>query len=238
MFTIAYHWALRNLLRLTAAAALLALSGVMAAYNAGGFLARGLPLLAALAIITEALAFVMAVNAEGAFRGGKWLKGLACLAILVGCEAFDAAGSHMAWDADQAPRIERERQHAQDALDARRAALQIEIARVPLPDPADMARRQQEARATWEMATATARRQLDALPLIAEVQPPFSSETVWWFLGFIGFAKALGLWAIGMSVGAGAAKAVSETNVVQMPDRSQVGRILNSFRKDREAITA
>lgn len=234
---VLYEWVQRNLLRLVAAAALLALSGVMAAYNAGGFLARGLPLLAALAIITEALAFVMAVNAEGAFRGGKWLKGLACLAILVGCEAFNAAGSHMAWDADQAPRMQREQEHAQAALDARRAGLQLEIARVPLPDPADMARRQQEARATWEMATATARRQLDALPLIAEVQPPFSPETVWWFLVFIGFAKGLGLWAVGMSVGAGVAKAVSEANVVKLTP-SDFGRGLVGNRRDRQATPA
>lgn len=216
---VLYDWTKRNALRLIAAGALLALSGVMAAYNAGGFLARGLPLLAALAVITEALAFVMAVNAEGAFRRGTWLKGLACIAILIGCEAFNAAGSHMAWDADQAPRLMRDQHAAQAALDARRAGLQLEIARVPLPDPADMARRQQEARATWEMATATARRQLDALPLVAEVAPPFRAEVVWGFLAFLGFAKALGLWSVGMSVGA-AAKAA---NVVEFnPGRELV----------------
>lgn len=209
---VLYDWAKRNALRLIAAAALLALSGVMAAYNAGGFLARGLPLLAALAIITEALAFVMAVNAEGAFRRGTWLKGLACVVVLIGCEAFNAAGSHMAWDADQAPKLARDQQAAQAALDARRAALQLEIARVPLPDPTDMARRQQEARATWEMATAASRRQLDALPLVAEVAPPFAPEIVWGFLAFLGFAKSFGLWAIGMSVGAASSASANVFN--------------------------
>jgi hypothetical protein len=196
------NWLARNALRIVAAAALVALSGVMAAYNAGGFVARGLPLLAALAIITEALAFVMAVQVEAAARSRCYLKALACFAILAGSEAYNAAGSHMAWDADQAPRLRAEQEHAQAALDQRRASLQMEIARVPLPDPSAISRRQAEARATWEAATATARRQLDALPLVAEVAPPFPAVVVWTFLGFLGFAKALGLWAVGMSVGA------------------------------------
>jgi hypothetical protein len=196
------NWLARNALRIVAAAALVALSGVMAAYNAGGFVARGLPLLAALAIITEALAFVMAVQAEAAARSRCYLKALACFAILAGSEAFNSAGSHMAWDADQAPRLRAEQEHAQAALDQRRASLQMEIARVPLPDPSAISRRQAEARATWEAATATARRQLDALPLVAEVAPPFPAAVVWTFLGFLGFAKATGLYALGFSVGA------------------------------------
>lgn len=225
MWKLAYEWAKRNLLRLVAAAALLALSVVMAAYNAEGFLMRGLPLLAALAIITEALAFVMAVNAEGAFRAGTWLKGAACVTVLIGCEAFNAAGSHLRWDADQAPQMVQEQQAAQRALDARRAALQVEIAAVPLPDPEHGPQRQAAEQRTWEAATATARRQLDALPLVAVVQPAFAPEVVWGFLAFLGFSKSLGLWAVGMSVGASRREQPTAATVVNFnPGRELVNK--------------
>ena len=238
----------RHFLRFVAAVALAGLSAQLATFNASGWHSRGLDLLAVLAVITEALAFVMAVCVEGA---GKWYKALACALILIGCESFNAAGSHMAWDASQAPRLEATRNGAQASLDASRQALlqtiaeaQARIDRVPLPTQDTFAVRQREQRTMWEAATADDRQtkaraqaSLDQMPVIAaEPAPIFAPEVVWAFLIFLGFAKSLGLWAIGLSV----AKQRSETakpfgkNVVQL-DPSEAGRALVAQRRDRKA---
>ena len=237
------HW-----LRIIAAVALAGLSAQLAVFNSAGWHTRGLDLLAVLAVITEALAFVMAVCVEGS---GRWHKATVCALILVGCEAYNAAGSHMAWNDSQAPRLEATRNGAQASLDASRQALlqtiadaQARIDRVPLPDQTTFARRQIEQRTMWEAATADDRRtkeraqtSLDALPVVAaEPAPIFDDRTVWAFLAFLGFAKSLGLWAIGLSV----AKQRNEVNrsspnVVQLPNASDAGRALVAMRRDRQA---
>lgn len=218
----AWNWLLRNGLRIVAAGALLALSLVLAAYNSEGWMARALPLLAALAVLTEVLAFVMAVIADGAARSRQWLKLAICALLLIGCEAFNAAGSHMRWEADMALRQDGDRKAAQEALDRTRAALQSELAQVNarIDGAASEARggpqTTAEDRLTWETRTADdrARRtalqgRLDALPVVADVPPPFPPEVVWGFLAFLGFAKCLGLFAVGMTVGASASNVVS-----------------------------
>jgi hypothetical protein len=128
----------RHSVRGVAAVALAGLTITLAVLNSGGWHDRGLDLLATLAVITEALAFVMAVCVEGSSR---WYKAAVCVLILIGCEVFNAAGSHMAWEASQASRLEAQQNTAQATLDASRAALlqtvadaQARIALVPLPD--------------------------------------------------------------------------------------------------------
>ncbi len=239
----------RHFLRAIAGLALAGLTVQLATFNAGGWHDRGLDLLAVLALITEALAFVMAVCVEGA---GKWYKALACALILIGCESFNAAGSHIAWDASQAPRMQAQRNEAQSSLDASRAALlqtiaaaQTRIDRVPLPAQDTFAVRQAEQRTMWEAATADdratktrAQAQLDVLPVVvAEPAPIFAPEIVWAFLIFLGFAKSLGLWAIGMSVAKQRnedSKGNDSTNVVPI-DASEAGRRLVAMRRDRLA---
>lgn len=237
----------RHFLRLVAAVALAGLTVQLAVFNAGGWHDRGLDLLAMLAVITEALAFVMAVCVEGASR---WHKALACALILIGCEAFNAAGSHTAWEASQAPRLEAARNASQEELDVSRRALlqtiadaQARIDRVPLPDQSTFTSRQESQRAMWEAATADdratkarAQAQLDAMPVVAvEPDPLFPEWIVWSFLAFLGFAKSLGLWAIGLSV----AKQRDEEqrkdsgNVVTL-DPSEAGRRLVAMRRDRQ----
>ncbi len=237
------HW-----LRIIAGLALAGLSVQLAVFNSHGWLDRGLPLLAVLAVITEALAFVMAVCVEGS---GRWYKALVCALILIGCESFNAAGSDMAWNSSQQPRLEHQRNAVQTALDASRAALlqtiaeaQARIDRVPLPSQDTFAVRQREQRTMWEAATADDRQtkqraqaSLDQMPVVAaEPAPIFAPEIVWAFLVFLGFAKSLGLWAIGLSV----AKQRNETskpfgkNVVQL-DASDAGRALVAMRRDRVA---
>lgn len=216
-FYLLLSWLQRNGLRIVAALALLALSGVLAAYNADGWIARGLALLAGLALITEALAFVMAVIADGAARSRQWLKLTICILLLVGAEAFNAAGSHMAWEADMAPRLSADRTAAQAALDRTRAELQTELAlvnaRIEAVAPASRGGPQttEAERLTWETRTADDRarrtalqRRLDGMPVVADVSPIFPEWIVWGFLAFLGFAKACGLYAVGMTVGAGA----------------------------------
>lgn len=234
----------RHLLRLVAAAALAGLSCQLAVFNAGGWHDRGLDLLAVLAVITEALAFVMAVCVEGA---GRWYKAVICALILVGCEIFNAAGTHEAWNASQAPHFVTEQRAAQAALDARLAALrqtiadaQTRIDRVPAPVPTDVSRRQAEARQTWETLTAgdretkaRAQAALDASPVVAAAPDPiFADWMVWAFLGFLGFAKSLGLFGIGMSV----AKTQSRAPVAEVVefDASLAGRRLVAMRRDRQ----
>ncbi len=238
-------WVQRNGLRIVAALALLALSGVLAAYNANGWLAKGLALLATLALITEALAFVMAVIADGAARSRQWLKLAICVLILFGAEAFNAAGSHMAWEADIAPKLDADRRTAQAALDHTRSTLQTELAEVNSRIPAPPAQRggpqtTEADLATWRAATADDRTRrtalqarLDALPIVAEVEPPFSPGVVWGFLIFLGFAKAFGLFAVGMTVGAKSQG--SGSNVVEF-DASEAARRLVGRRKDRQAV--
>ncbi len=233
----------RNGLRLVAAGALLALCAVLAVYNAGGWAARGLPLLAALAGITEALAFVMAVIADGAARSRQWLKLLISILLLMGAEAFNAAGSHMAWEADMSAKLAADRAEAQASIDRTRAALQTELGEVnariaAVEPPARGGPHTTEAdRLTWEARTADDRarrnalqQRLDAMPIVAEVKPIFPEEIVWGFLGFLGFAKALGLFAVGMTVGV-----AGRRGVVVGLDASEAGRHLVGLRRDRRA---
>lgn len=246
--TTLFSFIQRHFLRFIAAVALALLTVQLATFNANGWHTRELDLLAVLAVITEALAFVMAVCVEGA---GKWYKALACALILIGCESFNAAGSHMAWDTSQAPRLEATHNAEQSALDASRHVLQqtivdaqARIDRVPLPLRDTFAVRQSEQRTMWEAATADdratkqrAQALLDSMPVVAaEPAPIFAPWIVWAFLVFLGFAKSLGLWAIGLSV----AKQRSEIskphlkNVVQL-DPSDAGRALVAMRRDRIA---
>lgn len=236
----------RHFLRTIAGVALAGLSVQLATFNATGWMARGLPLLATLAIITEALAFVMAVCVEGANR---WHKALACALILIGAEAFNAMGSDMAWNATQQPRLEATRNAAQSALDASRQALlqtiaeaQARIDRVPLPSQDTFAVRQREQRTMWEAATADDRQtkqraqaSLDQMPVVAaEPAPLFAPQVVWAFLIFLGFAKSLGLWAIGLSVAKQRNEGKRAANVVAL-DPSEAGRALVARRRDRLA---
>lgn len=239
----------RHFLRGVAAVALAGLSAQLAFFNSLGWHDRGLDLLAVLAVITEALAFVMAVCVEGS---GRWYKAAACALILIGSEAFNAAGSHEAWEASQAPHLEAQRNEAQASLDASRSALLLTIAaaqaridRVPLPAQDTFAVRQREQRTMWEAATsddretkARAQAQLDALPVVAAEAPPvFADWIVWSFLAFLGFAKSLGLWAIGMRVARTHEEERSRPPFVgvNVIDASAAGRRLVSLRRDRQA---
>lgn len=201
------------------AVALAGLTALLAWYNAAGWLDRGFPLLAALAVATEAIAFLMAVCAELAWgRGGGRLVRIArvacCLVILIGCEAFNAAGTHEAWDATMAKRAETLTKPQRDAIVADEARLakaiaeaQARIDAVPLPDLSGGPMNDAQAIAAWEALTASDRaekarneaalRDLDRT--VTEPEAPFDSGVVWVFLMFLGFVKVAGLWAIGVA---------------------------------------
>jgi hypothetical protein len=243
----------RHGLRIVAAVALAGLSIELAVFNAHGWLAKGLELLAVLALITEALAFVMAVCVEGSDR---WYKAVICAAILIGCEAFNAAGSHQAWELSQAPKMQAGREAAQADIDARIGALRDNIATaqqridaVPKPVQDTFTSRQETQMAFWLEATAAdraakerAQAVLDAINPVAETpKAMFDDRIVWGFLAFLGFAKSLGLFAIGMSVAKPSrqAKPVSAKPIVvggTDVDASAAGRALVARRRDRQAV--
>jgi hypothetical protein len=194
------------------AAALAGLTVLLALYNAAGWLDRQFPLLAALAIATEAIAFLMAVCAELAWgRGGHWLVRLArvgcCLIILAGCEFFNAAGSHEAWRGTMAERAETLTKPQRDALQNEEARLnaavraaQADIESTPQPDLSGGPLNDAQAIAAWEAVTAPNRQALAASEAalngldrrIEQPGEPFPAEIVWAFLAFLGFVKATG----------------------------------------------
>lgn len=207
------------LLTALGAAALAGLTALLAWYNAAGWLDRQFPLLAALAVTTEAIAFLMAVCAELAWgRGGHWLVRLArvacCLTILAGCEAFNAAGSHEAWRGTMAERAETLTEPQRNALQNEEARLSaaVTLARagieaVQQPDLSGGPLNDSQAIAAWEAITAPNRQALAAAEAalngldreIEQPEEPFSAEIVWAFLAFLGFVKVAGLWAIGVA---------------------------------------
>lgn len=207
------------LLTALGAVALAGLTAMLAWYNAAGWLDRQFPLLAALAVATEAIAFLMAVCAELAWgRGGHWLTRCArvacCLIILAGCEAFNAAGSHEAWRgtmAEWAETLTKPRRDAIQIEEARLTATVTEarsaIAAIAQPDLSGGPLNDAQAIAAWNALTAPNRQALadaeaalNGLDRTVE-QPaePFPAEIVWAFLAFLGFVKVAGLWAIGVA---------------------------------------
>ncbi len=223
------------------AVSLAALTGLLAWYNAAGWINRQLPLLGALAITTECIAFLMAVCAELAWgRGGHWivrtLRMVCCILILAGCETFNAAGSHEAWSGTMAERAETLTAPQRDALAAEEARLnatitsaQAQIDAVPTPDLSGGPLNDAQAIAAWEAVTASSRQAKAAAEAalngldreIEQPAEPFSPTAVWLFLAFLGFVKIAGLWAIGVAVFR--KEHVEETvvpvggNVVQLP---------------------
>lgn len=201
------------------AAALAGLTALLALYNAAGWLDRQFPLLAALAVTTEAIAFLMAVCAELAWgRGGHWLVRVArvacCLIILAGSEAFNAAGSHEAWRGTMERRAETLTEPQRNALqneEARLSAAVVEaragIEAVQQPDLSGGPLNDAQAIAAWEALTAPNRQALAAAEAalngldreIEHPEAPFPAEIVWAFLAFLGFVKVAGLWAIGVA---------------------------------------
>jgi hypothetical protein len=236
-----------------AAVALASLTAALAFFNAAGWLDRQLPLLAALAVITEVIAFTMAVSAELAWgRSTHWLVRIArvacCLLILAGCEAFNAAGSHEAWRQTVAKRAETLTAPQRNAITAQEARLtlaitdaQARIDAVPLPDLSGGPQNDAQAIAAWQALTASDRtvkseneaalRSLDRT--VEEPEAPFSESVVWAFLTFLGFTKVSGLWAIGVAVfrreDEAPAGNAEETNIVSFPTgeaRKQAARAL------------
>lgn len=201
------------------AVALAGLTALLAWYNAAGWLDRQFPLLAALAVATEAIAFLMAVCAELAWgRGGHWRVRAArvacCLIILAGCEAFNAAGSHEAWRGTMAERAEtltepqRYAIHAEEVrLTATVAEAQARIDAIPQPDLSGGPQNDAQAIAAWEAVTGPARAAKAAAEAalngldreIEQPGEPFPEGAVWAFLTFLGFVKVTGLWAIGIA---------------------------------------
>lgn len=202
------------------AISLAGLTGLLAWYNAAGWLARDLPLLSALAVTTEAIAFLMAICAELAWgRGGSILvrsiRMACCVAILIGCEAFNAAGSHEAWNQTMTERAETLTKPQRDAIAAEETRLtamiesaQRQIDAVPQPDLSGGPLNDAQAIAAWTALTATHREakasaeaMLNSLDrTIDQPEEPFSAGAVWAFLTFLGFVKISGLWAIGVAV--------------------------------------
>lgn len=241
----------RNFIRAIAALFLLGLTICLAVFNVAAWLGAGLIILAILAAFFEGIGFVFAVLVEDAIRQRRFDRALICLGILIGSAAFNCVGGHRAWDDAMAPRQEADQHAAQEALDARRAELQLaisradaEIARVPMPAADAMTGRQQEARETWQLMTAapSARREaaeasLSALPVVAEAAPPFAPEIVWGFLAFLEFAKALGLYAIGMVAApkrAGIKMTSFDAAAAADFDISEAARRLVAMRRDRQ----
>lgn len=239
-------------LRLFAALALAALTLALACFNVQGWLAAQLALLAILAACFEAIGFVFAVLTEDAARAGRWDRAAVCFLILVGAAAFNTVGGHRAWEESQRPQAEADQRAAQRGLDARRAELQLaaaraqaEIDRAPMPRPEQTPQRQAEARATWELATAEPRRRqaqaeatLARLPVVAAAPAPaFGPRLTWGFLAFLEVAKALGLWAIGISSAAAPARQPQAWKLGGL-DASEAARRLVAMRRDRQPLPA
>lgn len=239
--------------RAFAGATLAGLTLSLAVFNVMGWLASGLIILAILAAFFEALGFVFAVLVEDAVKAGRFDRALVALAILLGCAAFNTVGGHRAWDASMADRQAADQGAAQAALDARRGELlstaaraQAEVDRVPMPRPDAYTGRQEAARETWEVLTAAARDRkaqaeatLAGLPVVAEIAPPFDERLTWGFLAFLELAKALGLWAIGMSAKvAPARQRPAERQGNGAWDASEAARRLVAMRRDRAPLAA
>lgn len=247
-----FSWTARHGLRALAAFALAALTLSLAAFNVQGWLAEDLALLATLALCFEVIGFVFAVLTEDAARAGRFDRALVCFVILAGSAGFNTVGGHRAWEASMRPRQEAAARASQAALDASRAALLAELAEVNARIPAAPQGRggPQTAgadRETWLAATAEdrARRgqlqgRLDGLAIVAAPAPAFDERLVWGFLAFLEIAKALGLWAIGLSA---RAQNVSGANKASAPaaspsgrgwDASEAARRLVAMRRDRQ----
>lgn len=202
------------------AVALAGLTALLAWYNAAGWLDRQFPLLAALAVATEAIAFLMAVCAELAWgRGGHLAVRIArvacCLIILAGCEVFNAAGSHEAWRGTMAERAETLTEPQRNAIQAEESRLRAAISEaqqridaIPQPECSGLGPQTCNSRtAVWSALTEPHREAKAAAEIalngldrtIEEPAAPFSEEAVWAFLTFLGFVKAAGLWAIGIA---------------------------------------
>lgn len=245
-------WLQHHGLRAFAAMALAALTIALAFFNVAGWLTEGLLLLAILAACFEAIGFVFAVLTEDAARARRFDRAAICLCILVGSALFNTVGGHRAWEASMRPREEEARRTQQAALDAERRELQAaiaaaaaEIERVPLPRPDAYTGRQEAALATWREATsaprqrqAAAQGRLDTLAVIASPAPEFDERTVWAFLAFLEFAKALGLWAIGMNAKLPARTKLPAGATVSSFDASEAARRLVGLRRDRQPAAA
>lgn len=235
-------------IRTTAALGLVGLTIALGVFNVRAWWADGLYILAVLAAFFELIGLVFAVMVEDAVRAKRFDRAFVALAILAGCAAFNTVGGHRAWEAAMRPRMETETNAAQAALDRRRGELQLaaaraqeQIDRVPMPVADSYTSRQREARETWEMLTSDARArrdalqaQLDRLPVVAEVAPPFRQELVWAFLTFLEVCKALGLWSLGLIAARNAAagpKLVVDNDAF---DASEAARRLVAMRKDRQ----
>lgn len=223
------------------AVALATLTGLLAWYNAAGWAERQLPLLAALAVTTEAIAFLMAVCAELAWgrsssKAVRYARMVCCILILIGCETFNAAGTHEAWDLTMAERAETLTQPQRDAIAAEEARLtavvqeaQDQIDSVARPDLSGGPLNDAQAIAAWEALTAPSRQAKAAAEqallglnrTIEQPEEPFAPGAVWAFLAFLGFVKVAGLWAIGVAVFRKeepvAQEVVSGGNVVHLP---------------------
>lgn len=254
MLSTLVTWVTRHGLRAVAALALAALTFTLGCFNVHGWWVENLQLLATLAACFEVIGFVFAVLTEDAVRRGRFDRALVCFLILTGAAAFNTVGGHRAWEASMGPRQDAVRRHAQADLDKHRAELLLtsaradaEIARVPLPDPAETPQRQAEARATWSMATtaprqrkAAAETELAGLPVVAAPPAEFPDWLVWSFLGFLEVAKALGLWAIGMNPAVAPALRVVRRQEDETAEHaeawsaSEVGRRLVGLRRDRQ----
>lgn len=250
-------WGRDHGLKAFAACTLAGLTLALAVFNIHGWLAAGLVILAILAGFFEALGFVFAVMVEDAVRARRPDRALVAFAILLGCAAFNTVGGHRAWDASMAERQAADRAAAQSALDARRGELlstaaraQAEVDRVPLPAVNSYTGRQDAARETWELATRDARERkaqaesaLAALPVVAEVAPPFDERLTWGFLAFLELAKALGLWAIGMTAAPrharpGRAGGAIRSGSGAIWNASEAARRLVAMRRDRSPLPA
>lgn len=239
----------RHGLRFLAALSLLGLTAALAWFNVTGWVGEGLTILAILAAFFEAIGFIFACLVEDAVRQRRFDRAFVAVLILVGAAAFNTVGGHRAWEASMQARVDADRQASQAALDQRRGELQLaisraqaEIDRVPMPDPNERTGRQEQARATWAMATADARTRkaqaeaaLTAMPVVAEPAPPFPVWLTWGFLGFLEVAKALGLWAIGMTSAPMQRRAPrSEEKPADTEfDASEAARRLVAMRRDR-----
>lgn len=204
---------MQNYIRLGAGASLLLLMIGLGAFNVANWLREGFVILAVVALCSELIGFVMAIMVEIAILARRWLAAGVCGLILLVCAGFNVVGAERAWDASMHQHLEAARLEAQAALDATRAEQRQKLADAErrvrsydylLPDAETLRARQAGMQAAWERATAqaqadaaSAQRELDRLPVVAEVAPPFATWQVQVGFGMAELIKALGLWACG-----------------------------------------
>lgn len=209
--------------RTLAGASLALLMLGLAAFNVRQWFVEGFIILAVVALCAELIGFAMAVMIEVAVRAKRWLAAAVCGLILVVCAGFNVIGAERAWDAAMVRHLDGTRMEAQEALDATRAEMRQKLASAErrvreydhlLPTADTMRARQSGMQAAWERATAqpradaeAAQRELDRLPVVAEVASPFVAWQVQLGFGLAELIKALGLWACGF----GAAMVLAET---------------------------